>query len=185
MAQLLLADYLSQRGSRQRALNLISIVLKEATDSQTIRMAAGLRWQTSKSEDDFNSLFALMDADDDEDRRLAGAAYLFDQGKPEAALELLRSLLDRSHPSACLLAAEGDIRYGNCVAAAERVSSIKLDHSSPVEVRLGLAHLQALLVLECHRHDMGQDALEQLVELQKLQPNPRIDQLIIGLNDSE
>jgi thioredoxin-like negative regulator of GroEL len=110
MALLGLADYLNEHGSRQRALDLIGVVLKEPDDRGTIRSATILKWEVSRSEDDFQSLFNLMDAEEDGDRRLAAASYLFDQGKPEAALDLLQSLLSRNDPSACLLAAESDIR---------------------------------------------------------------------------
>jgi tetratricopeptide (TPR) repeat protein len=185
MARLRLAGYLSEQGSRQRALDLIAVVLKEADKPGTIRRATTLRWQVSRSEDDFQSLFDLMKAEEDEDSRLAGASYLFDHGKPEAALDLLKSLLDRNNPVAGLSAAEGDIRHGDCVAAAERLSSIKLDDSSSVDVRLGFAHLQALLVLECDKGDMRQTALEQLMELKQINPSPHIDQLIAAPNDSE
>jgi len=184
-ARLRLAAYLSEQGSRQSALDLIAVVLEEADYPATILSATVLRWQVSRSEDDFQSLFHLMDAEESENSRLSGASFLFDHEKPEAALDLLKSLLDRNHPVACLLAAEGHIQKGDCVAAKRRLSSVKLSDSSPVEVRLGFAHLQALLVLECGETDMRQAALEQLMELKKFKPSPHIDQLIAALEASE
>jgi hypothetical protein len=50
---------------------------------------------------------------------------------------------------------------------------------------LGLAHLQAILVLECNKGEMRQSALGQLMELKKLKPSPHIDQLIAALEASE
>lgn len=187
MSLLRLADYLNEQGSRERALDLIAGVLKGAEDPDTIRSATALKWQASGSEDDFNILFDLMHADEDDDSRLAGASYMLNFGKPEAAFDLLRSLLDGNHPIACLIAAEGEFQYGNCAAAATRLSNIKVTNSSPAEVRLGFAHLQARLVLECYQDDdvMRRAAIEQLMELNKFRQSPQINQLIAALEASQ
>jgi hypothetical protein len=118
-------------------------------------------------------------------RRIAGAVYLSEHGRPAEALDILQAAIAADNPFACSSAVECDIRRGNCTTTGERLSSIELNDSTQAEVRLALAQAQAMFVLECKREDLKGGVLAQLEKLKKLKRWPHVvdhlpDALVAG-----
>lgn len=139
--------------------------LLTASNRHTVhRGALTLRWEITKSEEDFGRLLNLMKAEKENEGKFSAAAYLQSKERPDAALDVLAELLEAKHPSAQLIAAECDIRLGNCDSAEDRLSTVEVGESSISDLRVGAAYLRAMLVLECGKSHLKDEALRRLNE---------------------
>ena len=84
----------------------------------------------------------LMKNEKNDEGKFSAAAYLQSENRPDVALDVLAELLAAKHPVAQLIAAECDIRLGNCDNAEDRLSTVETGESSIPKLRAGVAYLQ-------------------------------------------
>jgi len=178
---LVLADEATKDQQPERALQAIDNVIANCEDVDFLRVARTLRWQTTGADDDLEQLVAFMKNEKSGENLLSSAAYLMDQSKPELALDVLTPLLSDGSTVAQLLAAECEIRTGECTAAAQRLDSLCIDDESSLDLRLGFAHVQALMVLGCRRNDLRAASLALLERLTSEEALPSAHALIEAL----
>jgi hypothetical protein len=98
---------------------------------------------------------------------------------------VLAELLEANHPIAQLIAAECDIRLGNCDGAENRLSTVEVGDSSVPHLRVGAAYLRAMLVLECGKSHLKDEALKRLNELSASDVTFDLPRLIEALKQNE
>jgi hypothetical protein len=179
--RLRLAEHLVKQGLQSGALIYIDEVLKQSAEPTVVRNATALKWECSGADSDFARLLALMQSEKEEEDRLSAAAYLIAHGKEDAALEILKSLIEQGNPAASLIATECEILSGNCASAAKRLLSLRVDASNAIETRSGFSYLQAKLVLACGREDLRQSAIQQLQEVLSIKPDSALAELLLSL----
>jgi hypothetical protein len=177
-----LADRLGMQGSLSEAMTTVDQVLKESHDQTITRGARALKWELSGDNDDFENLFSLMKAEEDDEDRLAAASFLISHQKERAALDLLKPLLEQDNQEANLLAVESDIRLGKCSDAAERLGSMKVDTSSPLHLRSGFALAHGMLVLECGREDLRKSSTQRIKDILSIEQVPVLAELLTALD---
>ena len=175
------AHELNEQNSCPQALDVVHDILRTTSSSSIVRSATALRWEISGEDKDFKSLVSLMNLEEIDDDRLGAASYLIAKARRDVALDILQTLLENNHPVAILMAVECEIRSGDCAAAGKRFSSIDVDATSAVELRVGFAHLQAQLVLHCGRNDLREAALRELTELSSSEAASTLPELIEAL----
>jgi hypothetical protein len=178
---LVFADEANRSQQPEIAVQAIDRVIANCEDVDVLRAARTLRWQATGADVDLQHLIAFMKNEKSEEKLLSGAAYLMDHGKPELTLDVLEPLLSDGSKIAQLFAAECEIRTGGCTAAAQRLDSLCLDDESSLDLRLGFAHVQALMVLGCRRNDLRDASLALLERLTIEQPFPSAHALIEAL----
>ena len=184
-ALLCLADKLWETGSRSEALASVDEVLKKSGDRQTTSRALAFRWSLSGEDEDFQKLFSFMQAAETEEERTSAASFLISGKREEAALDLLKPLLEGKHSVATLLAVECEIQTGNCSDAAERLGSMEVNASSPLHVRSGFAFAHGMLVLECGREDLRESATRLVRDALSIEDVPPLVEMLNALTGDE
>ena len=124
-----LALELRKQGLKTEALHTADQLLTVSSRHSAQRGALTLRWEITESEEDFVRLLNLMKNQKENEGKFSAAAYLQSKGRPDVALEVLAELLEAKHPIAQLIAAECDIRLGNCDSAERRLSTLEVGES--------------------------------------------------------
>jgi tetratricopeptide (TPR) repeat protein len=160
-----LALELRKQGFMAKALDIANQLLTASSRHTVQRGALTLKWEISRSEEDLRRLVDLMKNEKENEGRFSAASYLQSQDRPAVALEVLAELLEAKHPIAQLIAAECDIRLGNCDSAEDRLSTVDAIESPISDVRAGASYLRAMLVLDCGKNHLKDEALKRLNEL--------------------
>jgi tetratricopeptide (TPR) repeat protein len=156
---------LRKQGLDTEALDIVDQLLTASNRHTVQRGALTVKWEITESDEDFGQLLNLMKNEKENEGKFSAAAYLQSKDRPDAALEVLAELLEAKHPVAQLIAAECDIRLGNCDSAEDRLSTVKVGEGSIPDLRVGAAYLRAMLVLECGKNHLKDQALKRLNEL--------------------
>ncbi len=180
-----LALELRKQGLKTEALHTADQLLTASSSHTVQRGALTLRWETTESEEDFGRLLNLMKNEKENEGKFSAAAYLQSKGRPDVALDVLADLLEAKHPIAQLIAAECDIRLGNCDSAEGRLSTIEVGESGIPNLRVGATYLRAMLVLECGKNHLKDEALKRLSELSASDVTFDLPRLIEALKQHE
>jgi hypothetical protein len=157
-----LASELHAAGSDEEALKLANELI-DASDVDLIRRGAlAIKWEITQADEDFKRVFDQMLKTRSDRESLSAAGYLLSKRRPDAALEVLEEMLTQDVPVAQILAAECDVRLGDCKNAEARLTSVD---ASKEGLRAGVAFVRALLVLDCGREDLKDEVLKALSEL--------------------
>jgi hypothetical protein len=180
-----LALELRKQGLETEALDIVDKLLTASNRHTVRRGALALRWEITKSEEDFGRLLNLMKSEEENEGKFSAAAYFQSKNKPDAALDVLAELLEAKHPIAQLIAAECDIRLGNCDSAEDRLLTGETGESNIPDLRVGVAYLRAMLVLECGKSHLKNEALKRLNELSASDVTFDLPRLIEALKQHE
>jgi hypothetical protein len=176
---------LRKQGLKTEALHIADQLLTESSRHTVQRGALMLRWEITESEEDFGLLLDLMKNEKENEGKFSAAAYFQSKDRPDVALGVLAELLEAKHPIAQLIAAECDIRLGNCDSAEDRLSMVEVGESSIPDLRVGATYLLAMLVLECGKNQLKDEALKRLNELSASDVNFDLPGLIEALKQRE
>jgi hypothetical protein len=160
-----LALELRKQSLKAEALDIVDKLLTASSRHTIRRGALTLRWEITDSEEDFAQLLNLMKTEGETEGKFSAAAYLQSKNRPAVALDVLAELLEAKHPIAQLIAVESDIRLGKCDSAEERLSTVEAETGSIRDTRAGIAYLRAVLVLECGKDHLKDEALNGLNQL--------------------
>jgi tetratricopeptide (TPR) repeat protein len=95
-----LALELRKRGLKTKALHIADQLLTASSRHTVQRGALTLRWEITKSDEDFERLLNLMKNEKENEGKFSAAAYLQSKGRPDVALDVLAELLEAKHPIA-------------------------------------------------------------------------------------
>jgi hypothetical protein len=180
-----LALELRKQGLNTEALHIADQLLTTSIRHTVQRGALTLRWEITESEEDLGRLLNLMKIEKENEGKFSAAAYLQSKNRPDVALDVLAELLEAKHPIAQLIAAECDIRLGSCDSAEDRLSTVEVGESTNPDLRIGVAYLRAMLVLECGKSHLKEDVLESLNELSTSDVTFDLPRLIEALKQRE
>jgi hypothetical protein len=180
-----LALELTKQGLKTEALHILDQLLTASSRHTVQRGALTLRWEITDSEEDFARLLNLMKTEGEDEGKFSAAAYLQSKDRPNIALDVLTELLEAKHPIAQLIAVECDIRLGKCDSAEERLSKVETATGSIRDTRAGIAYLRAVLVLECGKDHLKDEALNGLNQLSASDVRFDLSALIEALKQHE
>jgi hypothetical protein len=150
------------------ALDTISSFFSDATTNQEVGGSLkALRWHITQQDSDFDEALTAMGEAKGENETLRYVSWLMDTNHVSQALDLMKPLLLENNVHAMLLATECHLRMSDPTAASEQFDRIEASHLITPQLVHGYAHVQALLVLDGHRDDLHEPAVQNLKALPK------------------